>query len=496
MNNFDFLSYKTILKYIISATLILIAGSFLKDIIAILFVLTILHFCFTRNLYRVIITFFMWYLLSGFFVGQGYIKNEFVINYISKPSFLVFLIFLFFFEKIPKNALNAKYLNIWLSFLLLICLSSVIQGQSPFVIVTISTFFICYLVIQARGISLIQYQNLLNLFVAIAVIQTGVSFLQVSELIPPPSRLMDDGSGSQVEWLAGLDDAASGTFGAGASHITSWYASLISFFMLVKWVSTKNKNYLLFMVLSLLQFTMGDSKTIMGVTVLMLICYLLYLFKNNRKFKLNIMKNSLLIFVFCVISFGFYHAWNLYYEYYGNKTNSSSINLGSVYKNQAEKTADLIIENAGDWGKIRGFQYVFEDFVQHNPIQIIWGYGIQGYSFNGKQGVILNKDTHLMQLNNLSNSNSGLITLFAVTGLIGFILFFATLISWFKKNHKTVKNNFDLIANTVLIFYLPFSLLAAFLYSVSLTSIPIVLSATIISIYKKQSSIISNKHDS
>jgi hypothetical protein len=361
------------------------------------------------------------------------------------------------------------------------------QDQSPFVVITISSFFMIYLILQAKGMTPLQYQKLLNLFLAAAILQTVVSFLQVSEIIPPPSTMMDDGVGGQFEWIAGLDDVASGTFGSAAGHLTSWYTALISLLLLLVWSLTKKTSYLIFTALTFLQFATVDSKTIMGVTVLMLGYMLFFLYEEKKRFRLNIGRYLLFIVIIAVGALGFVKAWNAYYVYYGEQTGGSRTDLNAVYENEAKGSADLILAGLGEWGKIKGFQYVTDDFIDNDPKQLIWGYGIQGFSYNGKAGFIQSKDTPAMQLNSLTKSSSGLITQFAESGLLGFILYFMTVLQWFNYNDKNVINNFDLIKISLLKIYLPFTLLAAFLYAIEITSIPVIAFAAIISIYARLS---------
>ncbi len=483
----DFLEYKTVLRYVLVIAIALLGGVILKDGIAIFFTLVILYFSATKNLYRAVESFFIWFFISNFFIGQGYITIEFVSKYIAKPSFLLFVIFIFFFNRIPKHLFSAKFIITWLVFLFITLFSSLVHGQSPFGMITISSFFIVYLLIQSSGMNHKQYNQLLNLFVAVAIIQTIVSFLQVAQLIPPPSRMMDDGSGGQFLWEAGLDDVASGTFGAGASYVTSWYAALISLFMLLMWSLTKNWKYLIFMVISFLQFAIVDSKTIMLVTILMLGYLFFYLFKEKKKFKINIVRYTLLLIILSVGTFGFYSAWNSYYVYYGNQTGGSRTSVNEIYQNEAQKSINIVFNNIGNWGKIKGFQYIFEDFSQNNPSEIIWGYGMQGYGYNEKMKYIESKDTPLMQLDNFTNSRSGLIMQFATNGLLGFILFITSMVIWFNYNNKSSNGNCNLIKISLLKIYLPFTFLAAFLYSINFTSIPIITFSAIISIYFKLS---------
>ncbi|MDN3641808.1 hypothetical protein QWY87_03795 [Lutimonas halocynthiae] len=487
MLKIDFLSYKAIAKYLIVFTMILLAGTVLKDIVAILFVSFIIFFGVTKNLYKALEVFLIWFFIYNFYLGQGFLSIGIISKYIAKPPFLLFVIFIFFYNRIPLKVLKSQYLKTWIVFLFITLLSAILHSQSPFVVVSLSSFFFLYLLLRSSLLSIRQYQNILNLFVAAAILQTMVSFLQVSELISPPSKMMDDGGGGQYEWLAGLDDAASGTFGPGAGHIVSWYAALMSLFLLITWSITKNKSYLILTAIIFLQFAMIDSKTIMGVTILMLGYLFLFLYRKKNVFKLNIQRYFFFILIIALSGMVFFKAWNTYYEYYGAKTGGSRTNLSAVYENEAKASKDLIIANIGDWGKIQGFTYITEDFIATDPTQLIWGYGIQGYTFNGKMGFIESKDTPLMQLNNLTRSRSGLIGQFAMSGLLGFILLITAIIQWFRLNNKKNRNKFDLLKSSMLNIYVSFSILAAFLYQIDITTIPIISFFAIIAIYTKLS---------
>ena len=487
MPNFDFFDFKTIVKYLLFVGITLVAGAFLKNLIAIFFTLAIFYFSITKNLFRALELFFIWLFISNFFIGQEYITSLIISKYIAKPYFLIFIIFIYFFNRIPRNLLQSGYLKVWISFLILSLISAISQGQSPFVIITVSAFFITFLIMQAKGIKPEEYSKFLNLFIAIAIIQTIVSYLQVSEVITAPTKIMEDEDGSQIEWVAGLDDVASGTFGPAASHITSWFAGLISVFMLLMWATTKKLNYLYIMSFSFLQYATVDSKIIMGVTILMLIYTVIIIFKEKSTFRLSINRLILFLIIMSIGAFGFFKAWNSYYEYYGKKTGGSRTDISSVYDNEAKESLSIVFANIGDWGKIKGFDNIFHDFIKNDPLQLIWGYGLQGYNFDGKMTYIEEKDTPLMQLDNLTRSRSGLISLFATSGLLGFILFLSAFYNWYRKNKTKVLTKHELISSNCLKIYFPFSLLAAFLYPIEFNSIPLITFSAIISIYIKQS---------
>jgi len=91
---------------------------------------------------------------------------------------------------------------------------------------------------------------------------------------------------------------------------------------------------------------------------------------------------------------------------------------------------------------------------------------MQGYGYNEKMKYIESKDTPLMQLDNFTNSRSGLIAQFATNGLVGFVLFISSIVFWFNYNKKIrSKRSYDLVKIGLLKIYLPFTFLAAFLYS-------------------------------
>lgn len=491
MIKIDFLNTKTIFHYVIIMAIALLSGFFLKDGIAILFILLILYFSITKNRFKAIEFFLLWFFISGFFVGQGLIMNLIISNYFAKPAFILLIVFVFNFKYIPRHLYSAKFLITWVIFLVITLLSSITQGQTPFVVISISSFFILYLLLQSKGITNHQYKSYLNLFIAVAVVQTIVSFLQISEIIPASTRMMESDSGGTFLWSAGLDDVASGTFGASASHTTSWYAALISLFMFLMYSFCKRNIYLVFMTISFLQFATVDSKIIMGVTLLMFIYSLFHILKNKSKFKISIQRYITIFVIILISGFGLTIAWNAYYEYSGKITGGNRTNLESIYDSEIKESIISVFENLDEWGKIKGYQFVFEDFIEAEPIRLIWGYGVDGFTSKGKSGYIISKLAPIMQANNLTNSNSGLINVFAKHGFLGFLLFIISITYWFKYNNKG-KSDKDIIKTSLLKIYLMFSILVSFLYAIEIAVIPIIAFAGLISILSKLSNFNNN----
>jgi|GEM_PF-1086025 len=485
----DFLDFKTVIKYLLIFVVILVAGNYLKDAAAIVIIISILLYLVTSGLFKSVELWLMWFFTNGFYLGQGYLTYELLKKHAAfRPSFLLFIIFIFAYAKIPAELKKAKFIFVWILFLLITLLSVIYHRQSLSVLITISSFFLLYLILSARVFTIYQYKKILNLFIAAAILQTSVSFLQVSKTIPPSTIMMEDGFGGKYEFVVGLDDASCGTFGAVASPITSWYAALIALFSFLVWAVVRKKKYLVVVCLSLMQFTTVDSKTIMGVMVLMMIYLLFYLNKQRSELRLNIRKLTFLIIVVSAMGYGLFEGLDYYYHYIsiaGNRGGSSSSGLQAVYEKQIMPSQTTVLKYLPQWGKIQGFRYVFEDYLDSDITGIIWGYGIQGYSYNEKEYNILKKDFPLMRLSNFTNSRSGLISQFAQSGLVGFIFIIVSIFYWYKYNVRRNRNNkLDVIGNGLLKIFLLFSLLAAFLYSLTITWITIISFSGLIAILK------------
>ena len=492
----DFLDYKIVIKYLLLFTFLLFAGNYFKDFVGITISFFVLLFVLTGNLYKSIELYLIWLFSYGFYLGQGYLTIEVLSKYVVKPSFLLFIIFSLSFTKIPAELKKTKFIFVWILFLLITILSAIFHKQSVLVIITLSSFYILYLILSARLFTVYQYKKILNIFIATAIMQTIVSFLQISQMISPSTTILDDGSGGKYEWAAGLDDVASGTFGPVSSHIVSWYAAIIALLSILIWTITKKKKYIVVACLTFIQFAMVDSKIIMGVTILMMLYLLYFLNRHRRVFQLNIHRLIFLIIIVCGIGFGLFKGWDHYYKYISDSGGDKSMRgLQNVYEKQilSKKT---LFEYLPQWGKIQGFRSVFEDFMESDLLGIIWGYGIQGFSYNEKGNYILNKDTPIMRINNFTNSRYSLIDQFAQSGLIGFTLFFISILFWYKYNIIIEKfDRISMINNCLLKFGTFFTFLAAFLYSISITSIVVIAFAGVIASLKNYSTINKNPNN-
>jgi hypothetical protein len=91
-----------------------------------------------------------------------------------------------------------------------------------------------------------------------------------------------------------------------------------------------------------------------------------------------------------------------------------------------------------------------------------------------------------MQLNNFTRSRSTFIIQFAQSGVAGFLIFLVSLWLWYNFNTKAASvNQVDLIRISMVKIFLPFTLVAAFLYNMSLTSVTLVSFAAIVSLLKQ-----------
>ncbi|MGV3767645.1 MAG: hypothetical protein ACO1NW_16030 [Chitinophagaceae bacterium] len=485
----DFLRLKPVLQYMALLGGVLIGGALLKDVFAVLAVIIIIFFTVRKKLFKALEWWLIWCFSYGFFVGQGFIKTELITKYAAKPTFLLFMIAVAFFFKIPPAVKKARFILIWMAYLLIALISLVYHKQSPFVLITASAFFFVYLLFRSASLQPRECKKLLNLLIAAALFQTFICVLQVAQIIPPSTRMMDDGTGDQFEWTAGLDDVACGTFGPVAGHIVSWYASFIAVFCILIWTITRKRKYLFATLLALLQFATVDSKTIMGVMLVMMVFLFRHLWVNRNGFRLPAKKMISFGISAVVMGYFLFLGWNFYYEYQHKAGGTESRgNFNDVYETEIKKSQELILENISDWGKIRGFQYVMKDFTANDDFQVLWGYSLQGYSYNGKMSQIESNDTPLMRLNNFTRSRSSLITLFAQNGLVGFICYFAAMIAWYRYNtRKTVSNDLDKVIRSLTKIFFVFTIIAAFIYDISFTTIPLLAFSAVTALLKRLS---------
>lgn len=473
-NAVDFINFKFIGYYLTSFAIVLLGGLAFKDIFALVIVAVILLFAIKRNLFCSIELWLIWFFSYGFYIAHSFIKVAAISKYFAKPSFLLFILFILFLPIIPKSLKKSKLTIVLILLSIVILISSIYHQQTIFAPISIVSFFLLYFLLSSRKFSLKQLNKLLNLFVAVSLFQNFICLLQVSQLIPPSQIVMDDGSGGTFISVAGLDDVACGTFGPIASHLVAWYVSLIGLLCIIFFFVLKKIKYILIAACSLAQFAMADSKTIMGVMFAMMSFFIFfYLPKNRTRFRINIKQLFLYTNVILLLGLGLLKGWNFYYEYSSKGSIAGGrSNLDEVYNNEINESSNFILADWRDWGKINGFRYVFNDFINEGNADLFLGYGVQGYTYNGKYGYILSKDTPLMQMNTITNSASGLISDFAILGLMGFSLLILSFFLWYLYiNKNKYFNQTSFVCYSLVNIYLIFSIIAAFLYPISLIGI-------------------------
>lgn len=487
MNNFDFINRKTVFRYLLYIIICLILGKYLKDILSITLCLAILFYGLNRKLFEALEVFLIWFFIKGFFEGQGYLTIDFISKYFTKPSFLLLFLFITFFDSFGLYIKNAKFISFWILLVILVLLSSIYHQQSIFVVISLSSFYLIFCILQSNLLNKKNLYDLLNLFVSISILQSIISLLQVFQFISPSQTTMKNMEGKNFIWEASLDDVASGTFGAASSHLTSCFVILIIFLLLFTWLKQKNNKYLIYIFISLIQLTIVDSKTVTICFFIVTCILFIRLFKKLNHFNIIFSKYVLRIVLFITIGIIFISLWNSYYQYTSTKSQESRNGILMVYKNEGKESIENVSNFFSSWGKISGFKYVIEDFIKSDKMCLIFGYGIQGY--DNKIYKILEKDTEIMQLNNLTNSNSGLISLLATNGILGFIFITLGFTAWYKYNITIITSGIELIKNSLLSYYALFVFLIAFLYPLDLSSIPIISFSCLISIMVRLSKI-------
>lgn len=473
----NFTNHKNEIKFIIINiflfSLLLMLGIAGKDIVPITITVLILLLLSTKHYFASFYIFIIWSSLYGFFVGQGFFDYEISYKYITKPYMILFVFFLFFlFKEKIRIKKYYKYVCIYACF----AISSLLYNdQSIFTTITLISFFIAGPVAELCVVRDADKEKIIILIISIAIFQVIISYLQLKGIISPQIKLMDDGKGSQNLWNPGLDDAACGTFGAGLSHLTTLYNTIVAIFLIARYLVVKRNFYLQLAFVILLQHVLADSKTITILTIFTFIFLLFFATYKSYIIKFNLVR-LLTIYFYIILGIIFIiFASDQYYKYQNYEKKSTRPDLQTVIEREIAPSLEGVVKNWKDWGKIRGFSYIAQDFIHQDIGKFLVGYGPQGYTLNGKMGFIWSKDTHLMSKNNFLNSNSGLITVFATLGTLGFLSYIASIFNWYSYNNGSYckkTNNLKSIFVPVSFFLF---LITSFLYSVNVESIPLVL---------------------
>ena len=432
MKKTQFVSLNKIIQYLMLGAVAMSLGYFLKEgIVAIacgIFLILLLF----KKVDNLVLFLIFWLFIYNYYLGQNWIHNELISKYLIKGQFYTIITFIVFVRKGWFRDEFSKKLFSWvLIFLMIMLFSNILHlNFNPGFINQVYFIFMFFLILNIPGNKFFE-RNLLSLVVAIGLLEVVVSILQVSQILAPPIKLSVD---SQFLWEAGLDDVASGTFGAGSSNVTSWLSTILFFTFFSFGVYRKKVIIVLASFIFMLQYVTVDSKTALVVSILAFIL-LLY---NLKIFTFYKVRNY--FYVSLIISFVFITQIMItsYYE------NIFNIGVGAVNTNVAN-SAELVLSNIQDWGKIAGFKNITEDYIDTNPFYLLIGYGISNFDYDTNGGRIENMDTPIMQLNNITRSRSSFISIYGELGIPGLLMLIWLFLILFrniqKRNYNTVLGN-------------------------------------------------------
>jgi hypothetical protein len=345
--------------------------------------------------------------IGRFYVGQGWVTNIIVEKYLLKGHIYVVIPFVIFAKNYWfKKYIERRYIKWAITFLLIVLILDLLHFSFNANIINMITFILLFFLILNMPKSNKFDTYLINLLIAVGVLQVIISYLQVNQFISPPRLEMTiDGSESFL-WVAGLDDAASGTFGAVQSNVTTWFSIILFLFFFSVGFTARNRSIIILSFIFPLQVASVDSKTVTIIGILSFI----YLLKRLRVYNILRVKNILYVFLIFSFSLVFTKLVTIYY-----KNLTKGISEPAFY---IEKTIDLIYYNFWDWGKFAGFINITRDHLDHNPVNIFIGYGRDKYDANR----IIALDKPLMKANKITRSSSAFIKIYGELGLVGLFL--------------------------------------------------------------------------
>jgi hypothetical protein len=467
------ISFYLILTYFALISIILTVGRLSGDILGLAFFLTIfVGYIHDKQNSRIISVFlaFLWLLIFDFFVGGDSFRVGFFSKVLFKPGFIFFGLA---FIEILSNYKRLKIDNIIrLNFLLfLVTIISLIVSPNSFsIFITRYSFFYLYLILFNLNLKSNEnqvFRHGLHLVFALATIQTIVSALQVYRYIEPSRTQLDLGEGKIVEWTGGIGDLASGTFGAMASPDTSWFQTFVFGLILCYSIYYKSLPVFILSCIVLLQYAFVDSKTILAVSLIFVLLFIYYLYKD--KFVMTFRFKFLFPLVGGLIAFGFVFVilWESFYSYIDQNANYDS-NFETV-KELSNEAFFRVLENIHQWGKFKGLANVFETQNNDSWIKSIIGFGPGNYSW--KQVVqVLNMDIPIMKMNNFTRSFSSIIIIQGELGVIGLLIIVSLYVLVFKKIKNILFRNQNLEIR-ILSLYLSVFIIGIFINAFIYTSL-------------------------
>ncbi|MCK5134016.1 MAG: hypothetical protein KAR40_17940 [Candidatus Sabulitectum sp.] len=371
-----------------------------------------LFFIVSKSNSNYILFLIFWLYISNFYGGQGWITNSAVAKLIN-ARYYIFFVFIVYFNKLStRNSFDNNMLIWTVIYLILIIFRDIVVSHTFGLGILIIPYYVyVYYIIQLPSNTAFN-NNLFNLLIAIGILQLIVSVMQVNGIIPPPIATPSGLYAGFALVKSGIDDAAVGTMGSIASNQTSWLGTILFLFLGTIGFLKNSNRISMFSLLFLVQYSTVDSKTLLGTTI---VAFVLLLIKLNI---FNILFSRRVFTLLLILAFGLlmHNRINAYYMQFNTVgVEAPKENIFSSVQN--------IISNFNEWGKIKGFATLYNDFISQSGLTLLIGDNISIFDANSS---VLLADVSIMSSNNLTNSISAWISLFARGGLLGL-----GLIIWF-----------------------------------------------------------------
>ncbi len=426
------IEYKYIFINLFYAGVILILGSILKDGIAVLPIIGFTYFLSRKNLGNLILFLVLWVYIERFFCGQGLITNSNAIKLMSS-KYYIFTAFILYFNKYNFKQIVDKRLLAWaILYILSLFLNGFVNNDTIGIGTVIAPYFIyLYFLIQIPK-NIDFSKRFFNLLLAIVLLQLIVSVMQYTRVISPPiSGSLDLYAGVSAV-RSGIDDAAVGTMGSNQSNITSWLGTIVFINLISLGLHTKETKFSIFAFIFLIQYTLVDSKIMLGVTIIGTILFLL----RSNLIKLIFSKNMFLLLVLFLGGIGLKEGVSLYY-------NNNYRGVDSIIENILQST-QIITSDISKWGKFIGFTTLYSEFASESWLTVLIGNGNSIFADDSTVRMAISSD---MSRNNFTNSLSAWIALFSNTGVIGILLGFSILLILYQALNR--KNFCDMVSISI-----------------------------------------------
>ena len=414
------LSPKLIFSFLILYACILPLGYILHNFIVIVPVSIFIYLLFKRNYNNIVLFTIFWSFVYNYYIGQRNITNPFLITYLLKSNTYIIITLLLSLNRFHGGLFRKIRMYMYWSvvFIITVILSNAYNGTSFLNAIAYPTNLYVFILLLSCDYITSFNNKLLNLVVSIVILQLVLSILQVSDIIPRPIFTLYE----NVYKLPGLDDVASGSMGAGSSVITSWLGTILFLFFYTFAIQIRRIPLALFSFIFLAQYVTVDSKIALGVTILGVLFSAL---KSNINLSFSD-KRGVILLSTILFGFLFYRSVDYYYSNYLARS-------AGAPTDRAENSFNLVRDNFNEWGKIAGFGYLTEEYLQTDPVRIVLGYG-QG---NFSPDHLYSRDTPTMQADNSLRSKSSFIKIYGEFGAIG-LFFFTSFLLFIRKDIKRI----------------------------------------------------------